>query len=58
VIVEDIQRDVTIAAQRVDKSGDRPVADALDAALDSVDDDCRGDAPLASARLRKETVVS
>ena len=57
VIVEHGQRDAAIALQGVDKGGDRPVADAFDAALRAVGLDRRDDAALAGARLRQEAVI-
>src|SRR4029077_15889626 len=61
VLIEARQRDAVFALQRIDKGGDRSVADALDLApghsTGAIDLDRRGDATLAGARLRQEAVI-
>src|SRR5436305_678581 len=54
VIVEDGQRDAAFAPQRIDKGGDRSVADPLDLPLLAIDLDGRSDAPLAGPRLGQD----
>src|SRR5213075_243605 len=57
MVIEDGQRDAAFALQRIDKGGDRPVADAFDLPLGAVDFDGRGDAPLAGPRLGQDAVI-